>query len=480
MRIRNCTLIAFVRTVLTGGFLAAWMLSAHGAGTQTWREHRDRARGAIQSNQFDQALELYTAAMQEAETAFKGTDLRYLETASDAGRLHVQLRKFDGAIAIYSKALERLEKPKGGEKLYKAAFLNGLGGAYMFAQKLDQAEKTFRESAKYTEEKIDRYHPLLAEALEGLGAVQLERKEPEQALKTLKQALTIAMVPRRTPLATESQIQNTIGILHLTQSNYVEAEKWFRDALKSINRQQGDNSINTGSYLKNLASAYRGQSKYRDAEEALIRLFVLGEKARGSALTLAHAAVALAEIHFLQNDVELDRLFQRMLSNDSGEPSPANFQNYLEVMAAYYARQDWPRARALVKKARHSAPRNAAQISNLGAKLAREKKAPEDTVSFLMDCQAEITKTQGPGSPALAEPTRELALHYAEQGKSEEAGRSFAQLVAITRGAFGEKDSRVANAMDDQATFLDGIGEKEKSVEIRAEANRIRAAALLN
>jgi tetratricopeptide (TPR) repeat protein len=482
-----CLLLSFT-------FIFNFQPNASAASAGDWRKYRDGARASAQANDFDSALEQYGLAFKEAEAAFKGTDVRFLDTVAEAANFHVQLRRFDAAIQMYQTALDRMPKAKGAEQSYKAAFLTEIGNAYVYARKLDAAEESFQSAVKYAEEKLGSRNVLLAEALRGLASVHIERKEPDQALPILKRALNIAAgsayggnfdgmqyQARSGPSTTEYSIQNTIGILHLSQSNYVEAEKAFREALGLVNRQRANTQINfikanTASMLINLAQAHRGQGEYREAEDALMRSIDVAEQLNGSAIAIGQAATLLAQVHFEQNDSQLDRLLARLNSKKSGEPDPKNFFSYTEVMARQYARQDWPRARALIQKARSTAPQFSAQLANLGAKLAIEHKDSKSAQEFLTDCVAELKKSQGSDS-ALIGPLKELADLQSASGNTEAAQKSYEETVAAARAAFGTKDSRLANALDDQAVFLEKAGKKTEAAAARAEANQVRTAS---
>ena len=468
--------------------------SNQAASASDWKNYREGARKAAQANELDLALDQYTLAFKESQAAFKGTDLRFLDTVAEAANFHIQLRRFDEARQMYQAALDRMPTAKGGEQSYKAAFLTQVGTTYLYARNLDLAEQSFQAAVEYAEQKLGESSPLLAEALEGLASVHVERKQPEQALPILKRALKIASSTsfsphfdgiqqyRRGPSTAEYSIQNTIGILHLSQSNYVEAEKSFREALKTINRQRADTAVNfikanTASLFSNLAQAHRGQAEYREAEDALIKSLSTAEKLNGSALALNRAATLLAEVHYEQNDKELDRLFAR-LSSKKAETNPNNFLPYAEVMVQHYARKDWPRTVQLINKARNAAPNSSAKLSGIGAKLATERKDFDNAHNFLADYISQLEKTDGANSASLVSPLKDLAELQASAGKTEQAEKSYAQLVTVSRAAFGPKDSRLANALDDHANFLEKIGKTKDAEQARAEANQVRTAAL--
>ncbi|HVK57627.1 MAG TPA: tetratricopeptide repeat protein, partial [Candidatus Kapabacteria bacterium] len=271
---------------------------ARAASAGEWKRLRESARTAVKANEFELALDQYQLAFKEAAEAFKGTDMRFLETVSEAAGIHAQFRRFDQAIEMYQAALERMPKARGGEQTYKAAFLTELAKIYKYSSKADLAEASFHDAIKFAEEKLGEQSPQLASALEGLASIYIDSSRPGDALPLLKRALHIAAnagrgfsyfdgvqlrSTRGNPTTGEYSIQNTIGILHLSQSNYADADKAFRDALNTVNRQRAEGAqnfvrANTASLERNLAQAYRGQKEFRKAEDALIRSIVLGEK----------------------------------------------------------------------------------------------------------------------------------------------------------------------------------------------------------
>src|SRR5688572_12875098 len=148
-------------------------------------------------------------------------------------------------------------------------------------------------------------------------------------------------------------------------------------------------------------------------------------------------------------------------------------------MIQHYSRKDWPRTVQLINKARNAAPKSSAKLSGLGAKLAAEHKDFDTAHTFLTECISQLEKTDGANSAGLVSPLKDLADLQASTGKPEQAEKSYAQLVSVSRAAFGTKDSRLANALDDQANFLEKIDKTKDAEQIRAEANKVRTAALV-
>ena len=162
------------------------------ATKKQWRKYRDEAREAVKRNDFNRALELYSLAFNEAEAAFKGGDIRFLDTTGEAAQLHIQLRKYPAAIDMVNKAISRMPKPTFHEVNYSAALMNLLGSAQLYSRDLDAAAETFRIARDFSQRKLGDRHFFVAEALQGLGAVQIEKRQPEDALRTLQQALDVA------------------------------------------------------------------------------------------------------------------------------------------------------------------------------------------------------------------------------------------------------------------------------------------------
>ena len=355
---------------------AAFLIGeAFAASAGEWRKLREGARASAKANKYDAALEQYKAAFDEASEAFSGTDLRFLDTAAEAAHFHVQFRRYDQAIEMYQAALKRMPAPKGGEQNYYVGFLTAIGKAHMYAKRLDDAAFSFGEAIDYSVEKFSEQSPLLAEALEGLAGVYIERDQPQEALRLLKRALHSASYARSGSRSTETSIQNTLGILHLSQSNYVDAEKAFRDALKSVGRERATGEMNfikanTANIERNLAQAYRGQREFAKAEEAIFRSIAITEKLSGSALATAQSLAVLAAIHFEQNDFGLDKLFARLTSKKS---DPKKFLPYVEMLARQYSIRNWPRTEALFEKAIAAAPQHAVKLNALRDRLAAER-----------------------------------------------------------------------------------------------------------
>ncbi|HEX7861890.1 MAG TPA: tetratricopeptide repeat protein [Verrucomicrobiae bacterium] len=347
------------------------------ASAGEWRKLRENARESAKANNYDAALEQYKAAFEEASEAFKGTDMRFLDTVGEAAQFHVQFRRYDEAIEMYEAALDRMQTVKGLEAPYKVAFQIAIGKAHMYAKRLDDAALSFREAVDYVENRPgSESNPQLGEALEGLAGVYIERKLPDEALRLLKRAVKAASYAPSGMRSTETSILNTTGILHLSQSNYVDAEKAFRDALKSVGRERATGEMNfikanTSNIERNLAQAYRGQREYAKAEQALFRSIAITEKLSGSAMATAQSLAVLAAVHFEQNDAGLDNLFARLTSKKADKK---NFLPYVEVIARQYSIRDQARTEALLDKAIAAAPQHAAELKALRERLAAEPK----------------------------------------------------------------------------------------------------------
>jgi tetratricopeptide (TPR) repeat protein len=346
-----------------------------------WRKYRDEAREAVKRNDFERALELYSLAFKEAEAAFKGGDIRFLDTTGEAAQLHIQLRKYPPAIDMINKAISRMPKPTFHEVNYSAALMNLLGSTQLYAQDLDAAAETFRIARDFSQRKLGDRHFFVAEALQGLGAVQIERKQLEDALRTLQQALDITQDPAgvhrvnyspdahfahlRGQNPVEGGIHNMIGVLHVSTSNYNSAEKSFRDALKCFSRMSGNNNANIAAANGNLATALAGQHKYMEAEDVLIKVLAIAEDSKGSALLVLQTCAKLAALHEQQDEKQLDSFLQRLAAGKFQETEARNFPFYLEAMARYHSTKDSEHARRFLDRAIKVAPEQRDEIERI-------------------------------------------------------------------------------------------------------------------
>lgn len=488
----TCGLAAF----LFGSGAPAWA-----ASTKLWSQYRDSAKAALRGNDLEQALQDYNLAFAEAENAFKGTDLRYLNTAIEAGQLNRQLRKYDSAIAIYQKALERLKSPKGDEPLFKAFLLTDLAKAYLYSGKLAPAEETFQNSLAFTRERVSDRNPLVPQCLVGLGEVYSARKEYERALPLMLEALKLSKSPELLqfqsnqrsgrgewyqPLS-EASIQNGIGILYFEQKNYPEAEKWYSAAFQNTERRLGKTDPELDPLLKNLARTYNGAAKYDRAEEVLFRVIAIDLRTPGGALRLLEAAALFGQVEYAQDDKNLESSLQRLLAPDGPQIKEDDYYQFLGVMARHYASKDWARMNTLVEKGLAAGTARFGQQSTGPARLytvlaglALEQKKPADAIRYLNSSIDLLNAREGSTSAALADPLTALAAIYGEEKNFSEAEKTHDRIIALNRAAFGEKDSRVANAIENKAALVDASGDKSRADKLREEANRVRISAFVN
>jgi hypothetical protein len=66
---------------------------------------------------------------------------------------------------------------------------------------------------------------------------------------------------------------------------------------------------------------------------------------------------------------------------------------------------------------------------------------------------------------------------YTEQKRHPEAEAAHDRQIGFMKTAFGEKDPRLANALEDKAAFLESIGRASDAKPLRDQAAQVRIAA---
>jgi tetratricopeptide (TPR) repeat protein len=399
------------------------------ASTKAWSQFRNNARAALKSNSLDEAVEDYALAMQEAEKAFHGTDLRYINTAYEAAELNRSLRHYDAAISIYLKALDRLAKPKSGEAIYRSLFLEELGKAYLFSRQLEKAEETFNSAIEFTKKHVGDRNPLVAECFSGLAQARIDRKDYESAFPLLKQALEIAQSPelsrfdsnlfsgrgREYQPVLEAGIENSLGIAYGAKGDYAEAEKWLTLALANRERRKGKDDPELDPILKNLASAYQKDHRFDDAEAVLLRVLKINRQTPGGSLRSAQTAVLLGSLAEAQRDTNLVSLLEKV-ADAKPAMSGGEYLFLVEAMGRS-AKGNWTRAHQILQASltvfqKQFPSEPLASFYFMAAAVARSAANNPETISYLRRMIDDLSAREGTESINMATPLKQLTELY--------------------------------------------------------------------
>ena len=366
----------------------------------------------------------------------------------------------------------------------------------MYANNLEKSEEAYNKAYKLFAGKINERNPVAAESLNGLASVALTRQENDKALDLYRQALTSAKHPFSTafrpqydprPRASlESGIQNSIGILYMSLTNYSEARKWFKEAEEGIEKTYGKNAAELEPILKNLAHSYKMEKKLGEAQEILVRCLLIEKKARGGMLSFQDTSRKLASILWEAGDAEIEALFGKLLATDPKVFHPEDFHASAAIMARYFSLTNWPRTVQLMEKTIElSEKKFGAQNKWLlpflesASELAVQHEHFEDSERYLFKLIASVEHNDGPASIALVEPYKLLARQYTQQKLFDKAEKFHDKQIALLETAFGKDDSRVAEALEAKAAFYEKSGNAEQAVKVRADANQRLTAGYL-
>jgi CHAT domain-containing protein/tetratricopeptide (TPR) repeat protein len=210
----------------------------------------------------------------------------------------------------------------------------------------------------------------------------------------------------------------------------------------------GVNHANYALTLNNLATVYREQGKYDEAERLYHRAFTIFEKASGR----DHPNVAgtlnnLAIVHEAQGKYgEAEGLYQRAL--------------------------------AIFERALGGNHSNVAMTLNNLAILYRKQSKYGEAVGLYQRTLAIREKALGRGHPNVASSLNDLAGLYQLQGKYDEAERLYQRALAINENALGPDHSAVANVLNNLAAVYSKQGKYSEAERLYQRALAIKENAL--
>jgi tetratricopeptide (TPR) repeat protein len=265
------------------------------AAEKEWKKNTDKAENAFKRNQFNDAGELYAAAVANAEK-FPTDDPRLSETLLKQARVRLQLGEYSDAESAIRRALALDEKRLGTNDERLVGDLVGLGEACMFAHRYQEADMYFVRAQTLYERKFGRFDRTVGICLEERGRAALGDERFTDAEKYLKEALELAESPRvktdfqinqyaqrwiQNPSQGQvAEILNDLGLLYLRVKRYDESETSFRKSLKLLEGQYGKNSLFLCNPLSNYADTLVANNKYAEGEKQLRRCLSILEWAK--------------------------------------------------------------------------------------------------------------------------------------------------------------------------------------------------------
>ena len=187
------------------------------------------------------------------------------DTLTNMGTVYQDRAEFDHALDVYKQALQIQRQT--GDQSYEAQCLNNIAGVYLAMGDSNNAF-TYYQQALQLRERLGVAGDI-AETLEGLSEAYTTTGQYDQAMTALMRALELA---RKVGDAHGvAIILRQTGRVFEYQGRFGAAVKSMQDAVKSF-REQGENGLNMGEFLNDLAAALaragRGDESAAPLDEA--------------------------------------------------------------------------------------------------------------------------------------------------------------------------------------------------------------------
>lgn len=324
----------------------------------------------------------------------------------------------------------------------------------------------------------------------------MEKKDYEKALTCLKEARVIAAQPElyqfeaghrgsafltpRTDPSNEATVLSLTGTVYDQMKRHDDAEQSYREALKAMERAPGNNNPQFVTILQNLARSQTEAGRPQAALETILRALSIDDNKPGRSEAFDVSSAILGRALLGLGGEEQDRALAQLSAGGRNAPSPGSFGRVMLVAAESAVRKDAAAgASFLARLVAHvqsstSLPNREAAALFLRAGTAARQSA--DLVAAEKYTKLALEKLSGEASASLT-PNRALIEIYTEQKKHAEAEAAHDRQIAFMKSVFGDKDSRLANALEDKAAFLESLGRAEEAKALHNEAAQVRIAA---
>jgi len=144
-----------------------------------------------------------------------------------------------------------------------------------------QAERACRSGLGLQEKAYSQSHPYVAYTLRILSEIYRNQARYREAADTLERAITIV---RGFSLEDDQELapfKVDLARLLTAQGDYVKAEAYFKEVIKTIENSYGPDHLYTTRVLCSIAALYVHQQRYAEAEELISRLLPIQERVYG-------------------------------------------------------------------------------------------------------------------------------------------------------------------------------------------------------
>ena len=372
------------------------------AADASWEELKQRVESLYQHQRYSEAAAAAELALEVAESTFGPNDSRVAEALNNLANLYrasaeeAKAKYAQKAPLLYQRALAVTEASLGPNHPSVATIGNNLAKLYQTMGRNPEAERLYQRALRIREAEYGRRHPRVAEILTNLAELYAAQGRAEEArplyvraaeiyeaafgadhpavitaqqrLRSLTQTSASASSGAGTPTdqrvapATAAMDQpaewpDTLGAT--TSGAELEVAAQTRWKLTAMEEALGPDHPSLVPVLTSLASLYRGQGRFDEAEALFKRALAIDEKRDGADSEAAAAdAVHLAELYHAQHRcTEAAPYYDRFLTfiEKTAGPKHPDYPNalaqYLQCVKASGNKQALKAAKARAKRA---------------------------------------------------------------------------------------------------------------------------------
>ena len=239
-----------------------------------------RRRYRAQSNTLSAAsFRLAKPVLFEATLARARKTYDEAKALAQAGNSALASQKFTQTLEDYQQTIYQARKTFPNNSLQLAGYLNQIACIF---RELGQYQEGISPATEAVSIATDRVSPIkFASYLNVLGLLHVKQGNYSEAEPLLERSLAI----RETQLGRDhpdvATSLNDLALLYRSQGHYSEAEPLFGRSLNIWETQLGEDHPTVASSLNNLAQLYYSQGRYSEAEPLLRRSLFIGETQLG-------------------------------------------------------------------------------------------------------------------------------------------------------------------------------------------------------
>ncbi len=434
--------------------VAVVCLSNRGPATEgSWRTLLDQADSLSNSAQYDSALVLADAALEEVETQL-GKDDTVVAVVLDAlGAYHYQMADYEPAEASWKRALSIREKVLGPDHVLVAKSLHNLATLYDDEGRYAESEPLHLRALAIREKALGPHHQDVAASLVNLGNLYYHQGKYQEAIRLHQRALAIfekALGPDHPNVASCAL---NLADLYYEQGKYREAEPLYKRCLAIAEKSFGPDHPYVGISLNNLANLYYEQGNQEECEKLHKRALAIFENALGPEHPyVGYSLNSLGDLYQREGRfAEAETCFSQALRINEktlGSDHPETAYSLNKLADVYLDRDRYSEAEPLLKRALDifrkalgsEHPDVATGLNNL-ANLRRDQGEYADADALYQDALETFEKTLGPNHPKVARCLESYSLECRLKGDISKALKLSQRAFKIRKRNFRDGSS---------------------------------------